>query len=250
MQKWIRCKVSGVLLYLISSSAHAEVIAANNFSAEQKLMDVREEIGMNYPAYNNYTNSAWGQSFIANVGGHLTKLETLLAVGRGKKIPTTPPLVVSFCESTNGIPTSTLGAISFSPEDFNTLSVNLNYREAIDFSNFRIPIRAGSEYIVTYQSPFSLPATSTSDAPYHIGIPLVGRVLFGRDVTLARNGVNWELATGRELALTVWVMTPEPTSLHLLLAFTIVFFPSRRSIHDNVVQVLPSSACLPVALSE
>jgi hypothetical protein len=235
---------AATILCLSAPSAHADVIAASNFPADQKSTNGWQEIALNSPPYNGYTNSAWGQSFVANSSGILTTVDTLLAAGFESPMPGSPPLVVSFHESVAGLPTVNHAAIQYTAAAFHSIVGTTDHRVTIDFSDFRIPIHAGSEYIVTYQSPFGVGGKSGSYAPYFVGLILGNPIPFGRVTTLARNGVDWERSPAPtppftvELATRVWV-TPEPKSLHMLFGALAAFVntPCRRrrsaSVHSR-----------------
>src|SRR5262245_53891998 len=95
-------------LCLVALPSSADVITASNFPAGQTSTNGWEDIALNLPWYNGYTNSAWGQSFIANASGLLTTMDTLITAGFTHQIPGSPPLTVSFSESASGIPTINL----------------------------------------------------------------------------------------------------------------------------------------------
>jgi hypothetical protein len=141
--------------------------------------------------------------------------------------------VVSFSESNAGLPTTNLGAVSYTALDFNSVYGTASHLVTVDFANFKIPIHTGSEYIVTYRSPFGVP-TMNYDAPYYVGLVLDNPIPFGRVTTVAENGVDWRRSLPPippytfELATRVWV-TPEPPSfLMFISAFAIFIFASRR----------------------
>jgi hypothetical protein len=206
-----------------AASPPAQVIAATNFPAGQQSTNGWEEIGVNLPSYNGYTNSAWGQSFIAGASGLLTTVDTLLAAGLSHPIVTGPLLVVWFYESVGGLPTVELGAASYEWSDLDTVFGTDDHRVSVDFTSFAIPITAGREYVVTYRSPFGIVGRNGSDAPFYVGLVLNNPIPFGRTTTVALNGVDWQRSLPPtpphtfELATRVWV-TPEPNSLQLLMA--------------------------------
>jgi hypothetical protein len=211
---------------LASARTQAAVIAANNFPRDQIATNGWQEVGMDQ--HRDYSNSAWGQSFIATASGLLTHVETLLGVGSHlPEPPNMPPLLVEFSESQDGFPTDMLGAVSYVAEAFDSVFASFDQLTAVVFTSFAIPIHAGREYIVTYRSPFGVPFVNY-DAPYYVGLVLDNSIPFGRLTTQAPNGINWERSPPPtppytfELATRIWV-TPEPATASLLLVMLAAF---------------------------
>jgi hypothetical protein len=208
--------------FFVATECKADVIAASNFPMGQTSTNGWQEIGLIAPRYNNFNNSNWGQSFVATADGLLTTVDTLLAAGMEQRLSGSPPLSVSFHKSVAGLPVAKLGTVSYTANDFFSVFGSDDHRVMIDFTAFAIPIRTGEEYLVAYETPFGLPGTNGSHAPYFVGLVLDNPIPFGRTTSVARNGIDWEVTPPPtppytfELATRIWT-TPEPTVGQLLI---------------------------------
>ena len=226
---------SAVFVFLVAAQCQADVIAANNFPAGQQSTNGWAEVAVILPSFSYvYNNVRRGQSFIATSSGLVTRLDTLLAAGLDHPNLQSPPLDVSIYESNDGIPGTRLGTVSYDAADFFAVFGSDDHRLTVDFLSLAIAIHAGEEYLVAYESPFGVVGTYSSDAPYFIGLVLDNPIPFGRGLSAAYNGIDWEMTHPTppftfELATRVWV-TPEPTSGLLLVfaAMALALAPSGR----------------------
>lgn len=159
-----------------------------------------------------------------------------MAAGLSTRTPGSPPLAISIYESIDYLPTTLLGSVSFVAGNFPTVFGSNDHRKTVDFSAQAIPIVAGNEYIVTYETPFGIAFNDRINAPYYAGLVLGNPIPFGRVTTVARNGIDWEKSPAPrppytfELATRVWV-TPEPAAIHLLALASVSIVRLRRIRH-------------------
>jgi len=219
--------LSALLVSTLAAVSEGDVITASNFPAERQSTNGWQEIALISPTYNNYHNSNWGQSFVAEISGQLTRVDTLLAAGLGSRIAGSPPLSVSIYRSMDSLPAQKLGSVTFSATSFPAVFDTNDHRVAVDFSSQGIALVANREYIVTYETPFGISSGDRIVAPYYVGLVLENPIPFGRVTSLARDGVHWEKSPAPtppytfELATRVWVV-PEPATSALVVVSLIL----------------------------
>lgn len=203
-----------VLLFLSDVAAKADFVVASNLPTNWLDIGVWEEVGLIAPAYNDYNNVSNGQTFIPRLSGDLTEVDALIGAGLTQPLDGSPPLQISIHTSNSGIPLSRLGTVELPASAFSSITNSDNTRETIDFRLFHIQLSAGSQYMVTFETPFGLPGTHGGHSPFFIGRAISS---LGITASVARDGVNWEVYPGvRELAIEVRAI-PEPSILHVAL---------------------------------
>jgi len=191
--------------------AQCDYIVAGNLSPEVFNTFAWEEIGLISPRYNNYNNVSKGQSFIAQESGLLTEIDALVAYRQPPSLAAYPPLRVTISTANAGIPATPLATLTFPKEHFTALLDSSDTRHTFDFANFRVPLVAGSEYMVLFDTPFGVAGTNGIHSAYFAGWP-AARTL-GVPVSVAMNGQDWQRTTwATELAIEVRAV-PEPSAI-------------------------------------
>ena len=231
--------LSILIFILVSASAcgsHAALpgyVVASNLPATQITTSAWEEVGLIAPSYNNYNNVSKGQQFVAAFDGTLTTVESLVGVGFLQSPSVSPPLNVSIYTASAGIPITLLGTTTTPASSFSSFNppAPTDHREIFDFSSLSIPLVAGHQYLVAFDTPFGVAGRSGSNSPYLIGYP---QMFLGLTASQARNGHDWELFTGhREIAIEVRAV-PEPSTILLALtAFAAFTIRCRKTISQN-----------------
>ncbi len=201
--------------------AQADYIVASNLPDSQVYSAFWWPIGDSY-------YGVTGQPFISTFSGTLTKIDALMGGGFTEPVANSPPLEISLFNSVNDLPTTLLGTVEKNPGDFHIVR---NFPEAdnrytFDFSQFEIPLTAGDEYFLAFQTSTLVPGKiHETDAPYFAGlaIPYFGQELptsLGKFALIKTNGIDWQTNNGFELAITIHAV-PEPTCLLLFAAGTL-----------------------------
>lgn len=211
---------------------HADYVVAGNLPETQLDSLGFEEVGWVYHSDRyNYDNISKGQAFIPRVSGTLTEIDALIAYGIAELERPYPPLRVSVFTSDAGIPLTHLATREFPKEEFTEYdpgSDETHTRFTVDFSEFLVPLLAGSEYIVTFSTPFG----DVEHSPYLIGYP--NRYMgLGITASVARDGHTWERfgdvigTNDAELAIEVRAI-PEPESIVQLLLASLILASATR----------------------
>lgn len=192
--------------------------AASNLEPGQQWTGAWEEVGLS--AW-GATNIAKGQSFIAEAGGQLQSLNTLISAGADDRISNSPPLNISICTSNGGVPSLCLAQVTRTALDFQPILQSDNHLVSIDFSDFGISIIKGNEYMVLYECPYPIVGPDSDYSPFFVGTIANGPSSLGRQNSFSQDGHNWEFLTPApeftfELATQV-ILVPEPVFSELLL---------------------------------
>jgi hypothetical protein len=203
-------------------------------------------VASNLPDSQNYSIFWWpigdtdygvtGQPFTSTSSGILTTIDALMGGGFTWPVANSPPLEISLFNSVNDLPTTLLGTVERNPGDFHIVRnfPDANNRYTFDFSQFQIPLTAGNEYFLAFQTPTLIAAEfPETDAPYFSGLAVADFSPFspmslGKFALIQKNGINWQTNSGFELAITVHAV-PEPTCIHLLAAAALLGCVARRA---------------------
>jgi hypothetical protein len=215
-----------VVAFWPSAAAIADVVVASNLPTTQLSTLAWEEIGMIDPRYNNYNNDSKGQQLIPSASGVLTTVDALIGVYSSSPPPNYPPLNVSIYTSLAGIPITKLATRSFPETAFFVISdTSKKHRTTIDFSASQIPIVAGNQYLVAFETPYGVNTQNNAPIPYLAGYP---ETFLGLPASQARDGIHWELfGDPREIGISVSVV-PEPSTLVLATSIFAPFAAYRR----------------------
>ncbi len=210
------------MLLLNYGTARADYIVASNFPASDADSNVTDGVGV-ISQIENYNNLAAGQSFTPTANGILTTVEAHIAGAVEVLMPSTPPpLEVSLFKAVNCTPTVLLGTLEEQPSDFRSWSVDVSHRYAIDFSQLQIPLIAGEQYFIAFQTPVGVPGFVEIWSPYLVGVKQSLSIPFpppslGSYASVAPNWNDWHTEPNYELLITVSAI-PEPCCLHLFAA--------------------------------
>jgi hypothetical protein len=224
-----------VLVSLLSASAQAEVIVAHNIPDGQQSSNIWMEVGLTIPDRDSFINVSRGQSFIPTSSGTLSSVKTIITSGEGLTIADPPPLDISVYTADAGIPISKLGTRTFSRSDFLPFSQD-NHIVTIDFYEFGIDLMAGAEYMVVYQCPFGVENENGRFTPFYVAAIVNGPTPFGRRMSTAPHGDDWQIfgvadpAITWELATSIRVIpVPEPSSSVVVSCVLCLVWGSRRT---------------------
>jgi hypothetical protein len=109
---------------------------------------------------------------------------------------------------------------------FPTLLVTGGKRQTFDFTPLQIPLTAGHEYFVSFETPFGVFSSNGLNAPFYVGVIQFTPVL-DRMAAFAADGVHWQLYTNTEVLLTVRAI-PEPSYIATALTAIAIIGVRRR----------------------
>ncbi len=227
---------------LLSGNVNADYIVASNYPSSDSDSNAVDGVGI-ISQCENYNNLAAGQSFTPSASGVLTTVDAQIAGAVEVEVPkASPALDISLFKASNNSPTVLLGAVEEQPSDFQSLSVDVNHRYAIDFSQLQISLTAGEQYFIAFQTPVGVPGTVEIWSPYLIGVTRSFTKPFpqpslGSYSSVAPNGSNWHIDPQAELEITVHAI-PEPAWCSLFavaaLACLAVRTPIRKSASSRL----------------
>lgn len=198
---------------LFAENAHGDYIVASNLPPVQVDTSAWEEVGLIAPNYNGYVNVSKGQTFIPHTSGVLTEVDALIGFGNPPSVAVYPPLQLSVFTSNAGIPLSQLASVELPMTDFSWYLGSDYTRETIDFSEFKIPLASGAEYMIVFATPFGVAGSHGGHSAYLIGYP---QKFLGLSASQARDGITWErFGDIREIAIEVRAV-PEPNHFGLV----------------------------------